>query len=271
MATVSGSAPSYGVESVPPTSGLYQESSNGPGQGGNFWDWLKRLLPGIGRGAANAASNRQASRNADAGNAFAHNRNLIDLYGTQDRGAVDRYGIDERGTTSRYNTHQNSILDAMGLGEKGTMDRANLALDQQKFQVAAPQVRGRTALMGDMLNYGSNMSMTPPPGVNMPQIHGGYTWDSMSPEVRQMGRTMLLQALQQQTAGDQPNSPPMQNFNAGVLAPPPMTPMPPTTPPTMLPIPQGGGLDTFLNVLSSVGGTIGALDPYTQRSRPAGG
>lgn len=217
------------------------------------------LLHKVGGVASGASKGRADARALEAQIASNRDRNAIDLFGTQDRGAVDRYGIEDRGAVDRYGINQKSILEAMGLTEKGTMDRAALDLQQRKFQAEAPQVRGKTALMGDMLNRGSNMTISHP-RATIPTFSGGYTWDSMSPEVRQMGRTMTLQALQKQQAGDVPVTAPMQNFTGGVMPPPAATPVPPMSQvPQMSSLPQSGKFDSFLNVLGGIGGVSGAI------------
>lgn len=57
-------------------------------------------------------------------------------------------------------------LQAAGMNERATLDRANLGIQ-------APQQRARQALLGSLLKNAKSTKVTPPDGIRMGQVSGG--------------------------------------------------------------------------------------------------
>lgn len=86
------------------------------------------------------------------------------------------------------NSNNASLLQALGLNQQAENTRAQMAMN-------APSTRTRQALLGSLLQNARNTQITPPPGIRMGQISGGFDLNSLiNPAARGAGRTLQSQA-----------------------------------------------------------------------------
>jgi len=127
--------------------------------------------------------------------------------------------------TSQYGINQDAILAALKGAEAGNMDRANLDLDQRKFALDAPTTRMNQSTQGSMLANAQDLQISHP-RANIPTITGGARPSALTPEARQLGALISRQALLAQMQGDNFDAVPQQDWKAGVLPTPGVTPQP---------------------------------------------
>jgi len=119
-----------------------------------------------------------------------------------------------------FNTQQGATTAALQGQERGALDRAGLDLQRRQFALNAPQTRGTQAMRGSLM---ANLQPTRLSGLpsrisaSMPQVSGGLNASALSPEVREMGRTLQRQALLDQMKGDTFDPVPETDFKSGVL------------------------------------------------------
>lgn len=156
-----------------------------------------------------------------------------------------------RGAAAQANTQQQQqLLQALLAQEQANQNRANLDLNQRNFQLTAPNKRGSTAVLGDLLSRAQDVKITPRAGLEkyVPQVTGGFKPSNLSPETRQLGQSMTQNALTQQLKGDSFTNPPVQDFSQA----------------KPLPLPQANGLDKFLSIAGPIAGIAGAVGQSQQ-------
>lgn len=115
-------------------------------------------------------------------------------------GGAGKGAADERGGANDFARSQNilgqqghqtdimALMQALGLNERATMDRAKLKID-------APQSRARQALFGSMLANAQSSKVTPPAGIRMGTVTGGMSDISgLLANARGSGRALASQA-----------------------------------------------------------------------------
>jgi hypothetical protein len=144
-----------------------------------------------------------------------------------------------------FGTQQNAATQALSQEEASKLNRAGLDLNQRNFALNAPNVRGRQAVAGSLLQ---NLQPATMSGGSerlraaTPAIQGGMSASALSPEARQMGQLMVQQALEKQQAGDTFEPIPTTDFQSGRL-----------TPPEMAAYEQPGKTESILGLLSMAG------------------
>lgn len=159
------------------------------------------LIDGISQVAGGAAKGSADSRNAQNQQMLSQDRNKLDAYQAQ----------------------QQAILQALGMQERGALDRANLDLNQRQFALQAPQVRGKQALLGSLLQNLQPVSLSglnPKIAKNMPQISGGLSAAALGPMAREFGGLLQSNALAGQQKGDTFDPIAQTDFKGGLIAPP---------------------------------------------------
>ena len=106
----------------------------------------------------------------------------------------DFTGRTNQAIAGMYGTQQNALLQLL---------MADLA--QRRFQLEAPNMRGRTALLGSLMQNMQPVQLnglSPQLRARMPQITGGLTPAALGPQARQMGGLMQQGAVEGQQRGD---------------------------------------------------------------------
>jgi hypothetical protein len=145
------------------------------------------------------------------------------LLQTQDRAAIDR-----------YRTEQEAKVAAAALAERAAEDRAD------RFKTAAMD-RARQVGIGEALQNLKPVTLSGLPSyIPHMQFQGGLTAGALGPLSRQAGGNLAQMALQAQLQGsDVPDMPNLSGLGANA--------------PGLSDLPQAGKLDSFLNILSTIG------------------
>ena len=204
--------------------------------------WVLPALSAIGR-LFGGASEGQAQNRINANDAISRNNQAL----------IGRYGV-----------QQGANLSAAQGQETGALNRAQLDLQRRGFQLNAPNVRGRQALIGDLMaNYRPGRLTGMPPAVasRMGRMSGGL---QMGDTARQFGALMARQALLQQMEGDKFKDVPATDFQSALV------------PPPGLQGPQGPGTLEQLFGWLSLGGNLAGLfqgekDPLVNDAGKFGG
>lgn len=148
----------------------------------------------LGSAFSNAAEGQAGER--DAENSYANSTN--------------------RATADMYRTSQDAMLSALGMNERGAMDRAGLDLQRRNFALQAPSVRGRRGLAADLLaNFQPATMQGLPSRVSsrMPTI----TPTGLSGQGQLLARLLRDQAIQETRQGDRFEPVPSTDFRTGIL------------------------------------------------------
>jgi hypothetical protein len=148
----------------------------------------------LGSAFSNAAEEQAGER--DAENSYANSTN--------------------RATADMYRTSQDAMLSALGMNERGAMDRAGLDLQRRNFALQAPSVRGRRGLAADLLaNFQPATMQGLPSRVSsrMPTI----TPTGLSGQGQLLARLLRDQAIQETQRGDRFEPVPSTDFRTGIL------------------------------------------------------
>lgn len=100
---------------------------------------------------------------------------------------------------SAHNADMSTMLSAMQQNEGARMNRAQLG-------ITAPSARMKQALLGSLIQNARTARYTPPPGVRMGQVSGGFDLDTLINALgRQAGGTLQGQATRAlETGSDVP-------------------------------------------------------------------
>ena len=136
------------------------------------------------------------------------------------------------GALNRYQAEQNAKMAAAQLQE--TIARRAME---------APEIRAKQAMLGDLLSNIQDVEIGGLPSyVPKVKFSGGLRPSALGSLARQGGQNLAQQAvLAQMTGSDVPPPGYFQQLGLGASA------------PAQTPLPQAGGLDSFLNVLSTIG------------------
>lgn len=181
--------------------------------------------------------------------------------------------MQDRNKLDAYRAQQDAILQALGMKERGALDRANLDLNQRTFALNAPNVRGRQALFGSLLQNLQPVSMSGIPSkvaAKMPTISGGLSPAALGPGARDFGALLQKVAMEGQQKGDTFDPIEKTDFMAGLMEAPQLSQLK-----------QAGFLEKLLGgiglggsllggILGAGGGSGGGLNnampsPYTGR------
>ena len=125
-------------------------------------------------------------------------------------------------------------------------------LQERNFALQAPSTRLSQLLRGDILQNVQDPKINVP-GLQRTEVTGGLRPSMFSDSARQGGGAMVQNALAGLLKGDQ------------------FDPMTLPKAPGLTPVPQSGGLDSFLNILGGVGSTVGAVAPFIKpKAKPMG-
>ena len=126
----------------------------------------------------------------------------------------------DRNKLDAYQAQQQAVMQAL-LGQSNEQLRsADIDLLRKKFAVEAPQMRGKQALLGSLMQNMQPVQMSglsPQIASRMPQISGGLSPAALGPLARQMGGLLQSNAVSGQQAGDQFDPLQRTNFGGGLL------------------------------------------------------
>ena len=90
---------------------------------------------------------------------------------------------------SAHQSNQSNLLNAMQQNEMAKLQRAKLGIE-------APQARTKQALLGSLLQNARTARYTPPRGIRMGQVSGGFDLDALINALgRKAGGTLQSQAI----------------------------------------------------------------------------
>ena len=199
---------------------------------------LASLLGGIGSRLTGGAKGQADERTNQNAFTTAQNSQIANLYGTQQNATLNALSGQDRGALDRYTTQQRSLLDALLGGsneatsrygtQQGATSRAlegesAEGLARSRLGLDSGSTRARQSILGSIMQNGHALNLTPVGGVagHVPQISGGLSLDTLSPESRQHGQALTNAALMAQLSGS--DVPAATNFRAGILSPPAAT------------------------------------------------
>jgi hypothetical protein len=162
------------------------------------------------------------------------------------KGAANERAMENQRQANVYDTQQRSLLQALGLDERATMDRAQLG-------IAAPQARAKQALLGSLMQRMQKANVQPPPGIRMGQVSGGIGDAIGGSGAKMAGILMQLQALKAMQSGS--DVPAATNYAQKGMLPPPE-------------YKKAGKGESIMSLLGLVGGGIGALGGAMQQKPP---
>lgn len=142
---------------------------------------------------------------------------------------------------SAHNADTNAMLAALQQNEGAKMNRAQLG-------ISAPQARMKQALLGSLIQNARTARYTPPAGVRMGQVSGGFDLDTLINALgRKAGGTMQAQATSALETGS--DIPAYEDATSRLRS---------------SPVPSGykkpGMLETLLSVAGMVGGGAGVAN-----------
>lgn len=219
------------------------------------------LLGRLFGGAAKSSADQRQSENQTINS---RNQLLGQLFNTQQNARLGALGMEDRGAMDRYQTRQGATTNALQSEEAGKLNRARLGLE-------APTIRARQSVLGSMMENMQPVTvsnMNPRLAGRVPQIQGGMTPAVLSDTTRAHGRDLQRAALEAQfTGSDIPaatdfqsgilDAPAMVDFRSGLLA-----------PPQLQGYKDAGGMEKFLGGAGLLGSVLGGIgDLINERPR----
>lgn len=127
--------------------------------------------------------------------------------------------------TQQWQAAQNAALTAKQAGSSEALAQGALDLNQRQFALDAPTTRGKQAVRGDVMAGMQDVSVSHP-RANVVNVSGGLRPSLLSPESRELGRTLTRQALLAQMAGDEFAPMEKTDFESALRPAPGLTPLP---------------------------------------------